>query len=91
MQNYLNEMVENIRVDVITLAQMQQEAGHNAQFESFGDNFKPSNTSGPQISVSHRGSALGIQRPKEKIEGVIFKEELSQKNLLNPGEVRFFD
>jgi hypothetical protein len=88
-KNYLNEVLESVRFDLGSLAQMQQEGfGFNNQRDPLG---KPENKSNPFLSNSHISSPLGFNRPKEKVDGPIFKNEISEKNLVKTKEVGHFD
>lgn len=65
---------------------MQQEGfPSNIQRDPLG---KPENKSNPFLSNSHISSPLGFNRPKEKVDGPIFKNEISDKNLVKIKDVR---
>jgi hypothetical protein len=64
---------------------MQQDnTGYHNQRDPLG---KPENKSNPFVSNSHISSPLGFNRPKEKVDGPIFKNEISEKNLVKTIEV----
>lgn len=57
------------------------------QFQSFGDEMNnPQSQKGPTMSTSHLGSHLGVSRPREKIEGPLFKQEYSQGSVEHSGK-----
>ena len=81
-------MIESLKNEIHTVANMQYDNSYSRHFDTFGDsNLKHASKGGPIMGNSHIGSPLGFNRPKDKIEGTIFRDELSQSNMIQTLEV----